>query len=141
MFEVCNRDFGTSEVGPGMINQEVAHGACGHGIEVTAALPLPFPALDDAEVGFVHERGGLQGVVGAFMRHHSSGKATEVREDQGEEFFFDRAVTGTPAVKELRDFTWIRKWTGIGNVGLHGFSELSVKRRFSGVLLCPGACR
>ena len=59
--------------------------------------------IDESEVGFVDEGGGLEGEVGAFVAHLLAGEAAELLIDGGEEGFGGGGVTAAREVDEARN--------------------------------------
>lgn len=94
-------------VGAGVVDQDAAHDVGGDGDEVLAVVPLGVFA-GEAEVGFVDEGGGLEGVVGALAAHVGGGEAMEFGVDEGKEFLSGVGVAFGHLVEEQRDFAWVR---------------------------------
>jgi hypothetical protein len=70
-------------VGAGAVDEDTAHDVGGDTDEVFAILPVDV-LFGEAEVGFVDEGGGLEGVVAALAAHVGGGDAMEFGVDEGE---------------------------------------------------------
>jgi hypothetical protein len=70
-------------VGAGAVDEDATHDVGGDADEVFAILPVDV-FFSEAEVGFVDEGGGLEGVVAAFAAHVGGGDAVEFGVDEGE---------------------------------------------------------
>jgi hypothetical protein len=58
------------QVSPGLIDEDAPHGLSRRGKEVAATVPvLGFLGLDQPEVGFMNESGGLESLAGGFLGH------------------------------------------------------------------------
>src|SRR5437762_1780892 len=64
-------------LGAGMIDEDFAHGFGGGVVEMTAALPLGACAAGHLHERFVHQCGGLEGVIGALVCHELFGPAAQ----------------------------------------------------------------
>jgi hypothetical protein len=60
--------------GAGDIDQDAPHPQGGHREEVRAVLPAHAARVAQAQVSFVDERRGLEGVAGAFAGHVAMGQ-------------------------------------------------------------------
>ena len=66
-------------------DKNAAHGFSGGGEEVAAVVPMVVAVVaDEAKVGFVDERGGLQRVAGAFVGHTGAGEPPQLIVDEWE---------------------------------------------------------
>ena len=79
-----------------MIDQDLAHQARRHAHEVQAVLPVDAVEPAQAHVGLVHQRGGLQGVVAAFVGQLATGDRAQLRIDQGDQPIARRKVAPPP---------------------------------------------
>jgi hypothetical protein len=57
----------------------------GDGHELRAVLPVGAVLVGEAEIGFVHEGGGLESVAGALLLHVVAGETTEFGVDEWQE--------------------------------------------------------
>ncbi len=71
---------------PGMIDQHLAHRARGRAEEVGAAFPADAVGVDETNVGFVDQGGGLKRVAGALAAQLPLREAAQFIVDGGEEF-------------------------------------------------------
>ena len=76
-----------------MIDEDVAHQVGGGGEEMGAALPGNLRLLDEEGVGFVDQRGGLQGVVAALGAHIVRGQAAQFPVDLGNQERLDLSIS------------------------------------------------
>jgi hypothetical protein len=51
----------------GVIDQDSAHGLSADGEKMGAALPIDTGLVDEPQIGFVHQGGWLEGVIGSFV--------------------------------------------------------------------------
>ena len=79
-----------------MVAEDAAHDCGGDAEEVRAALPGDVLLLDEAEVGFVDEGGGLDGVAGALAAHVVAREPPQLVVDQRHQAFERRLVTVAP---------------------------------------------
>ena len=68
-----------------VIHQDAPDQLRGHAEEMGAVLPVDAALVDQPQVGFVHQGGGLQGVVGPFAPQVPAGQALEFAVDQRRE--------------------------------------------------------
>lgn len=87
----------------GTVAEDTAHHLGGGGIEFQAAVEIDGMLLDEAEVGFVDEGGGLEGVASAFAGEVAGGEAAKFGVDEGDECLQGGGVAGAPAAEELGD--------------------------------------
>jgi hypothetical protein len=66
-----------------MIHQDAPHRLSGYGEEMIAAFQVSLLLIDQAKVGFVHERGGLQRVIGTLPAEVGRCQAVEFVVNQG----------------------------------------------------------
>ena len=66
--------------GAGVVNEDSPHGLGGGGEEVAAAVELLIS--DQPQVGFVNQRGGVEGVAGGFGGHARGGELPELIVDE-----------------------------------------------------------
>jgi hypothetical protein len=63
---------------------------------MSAVLPPDSVLVDQSEVGFMDQRGGLQGVVTILVPHEVAGKAMQLALNQGNQPIERRLVTVAP---------------------------------------------
>jgi hypothetical protein len=80
-----------------MIDQNVAHKLGGNGEEVNPVIPANGGVSNQSQIGFVHQRRALQGVILALPGQAVPGEAAKFIVDEGDEFFARRAVPVAPA--------------------------------------------
>jgi hypothetical protein len=81
---------------PRVVNENAAHQRRGHGEEMRAILPLHAIELDDPQVGFVDERGRLQGVAGPFALQIAMRDPAQLVVDERDDFVSRGAVLAAP---------------------------------------------
>ena len=87
----------------GAVAEDAAHHLGGGGIEFQAAVEIDRMLLDEAEVGFVDEGGGLEGVAGAFAGKVAGREAAKFGVDERDECLQCGGVAGAPSAEELGD--------------------------------------
>jgi hypothetical protein len=85
------------------IDEHAAHHPRGDGQELRPVLPVHAPLIDEAHVGFVHERGGLQRMSGPLPPQVRGGAAAQLGIDQTHGALTSVEVSCRPGVEELRD--------------------------------------
>lgn len=89
-----------------VIDADAAHGFCGGSEKMSAAVPADVIVADEAEVGFVDEDGGLEGVVGLLGAELAVGDLAEFVIDEGPETLGGAGCAGVDGGEELRDRFW-----------------------------------
>ena len=84
-----------------MIDQDAAHDRRDRAEEVGAVLPVRMLLPCEPEVGFVHERRGLQRVAGPFARQVARGERPQLVVHHGHHTVERRSI---PAVPRLEQF-------------------------------------
>jgi hypothetical protein len=74
----------------------VSHRLGRHREEVRAVLPLFFRLIDQAQVGFVDERSGLQRVAAVLAGHIATGHPVQFRVNQRHQFFWRGLIALAP---------------------------------------------
>src|SRR5205823_6102090 len=88
----------------GGVHEDAAHGLGGGGEEVPAALPAVLVGgADQAEVGFVDQGGGLEGVAGRLGGHPGGGEFAQLIVDEREQVGGGTAVPGRGRVEQSAD--------------------------------------
>jgi hypothetical protein len=91
---------------PSMIDEHLPHDARGDAEEVRAIAPVGAVLLDmpgEAHVGLVHERGWLQGVVGALAPNVVRREIAQLFVDDGNQLFETRPIALTDGGEQTRD--------------------------------------
>jgi len=68
-----------------VVDQDLAHEAGGDSVEVGSILPFDFGSAGQTEEGFVHQGGGLQRVIAAFVAHAAARNAVQFIVSGGDE--------------------------------------------------------
>jgi hypothetical protein len=87
-------------VTPGVVDKNAAHHLCGDSEEVRAILPVHAIAVREAQVGFVHQGGGLQDVPGALPAHGVAGEAAKLFINEGSELFERGFIAVRPGAQQ-----------------------------------------
>jgi hypothetical protein len=91
-----------SPVLAGVVDENLAHDVGGEADELGAAAPVDVLA-GLTEVGFVDERGGLEGVVGALTTRVGLSEAMELGVDKGKQAVGGSGFAGVHRIEELGD--------------------------------------
>ena len=70
----------------GVVDEDAAHGFGGGGKEMRPVLPARVGLANEAQVGFVDERGGLQRLPGRFVRHLLGSQPAQFIVHHGQQF-------------------------------------------------------
>ena len=89
----------------GVVDQDLTHDVGSEADEVGATVPVDIFA-GEADVGFVDQSGGLEGVVRALAAHVGLCEAVQLRVDEGEEPVGGGGVAGVHGFEELGDVAW-----------------------------------
>jgi hypothetical protein len=84
-----------------VIDQDPPHGARGHRHEVRLVLPRDV-GVDQTEVGLVHERAGLQRVIGAFRFESPAGDPRQLVVDERKQAVEGRCLAAPPGMEQYR---------------------------------------
>ena len=98
-----------------VVDENLAHKLGGDGEEVPAAFKVEGFLPDEACVGFVHESGALQGMIGALFPQLEVSQAVEFFIDLRDQGVQGVAVAGPPYLQQARYIA--------GKLGAHGFSR------------------
>ena len=79
-------------VSPGVIDEDLAHELRGHAEEMRAALPVGQILRDEPQIGFVYERGGLQGGGRVLVAQVVRGQAPKLVVDDGNQAINRRRI-------------------------------------------------
>src|SRR5262249_31727359 len=90
----------------GVIDQQEPHGPGSDRKEVSAVLPFDVLLLDQAEIGFVDERGGLQRVTGTLPLEVALSQPAQFVIDQRDELVKGRPISLAPIAEQLSYFLW-----------------------------------
>lgn len=86
-----------------VIDEHAAHDAGGKGQEMGAGRKFVTGGGEDAEVGFIDQRGRLQGVVATFGAEVAPRDAMQLGVDQWDEFFGRRGIALLRSPQKRRD--------------------------------------
>src|SRR6266478_2651324 len=98
-----------------MVNHDAPHQLRGSRDKVGPALPDRLRIIDQPEVGFVENGGGLQGVAGALPAHVMVGEPVQFGLHQREQLLQRSLVSAAPVAEELGDLLsrgWRRRHGG-----------------------------
>ena len=84
-----------------VIHQDVAHQPGGHAEELCPALPIHLRMIHQLEIGFVDQRGGLQGMAGALLAHVAVGDAPQFAFHERDQPVQTLLVPGPPAEEQF----------------------------------------
>jgi hypothetical protein len=92
---------------PGLLarafDQDSAHGLGSGGEEMAAPVPADFVGFGEAQPGFMHKGGGLEGLAGRFLSHTRGGQLAQFIIDQRQQFLRSPGFTLLNAIEDLRD--------------------------------------
>ena len=91
-------------VSASVIDQDVTHYLGGDREEVCAVLPFKSLLAGKFQIGFVDERGRLQGVTGTFVTHLALRDAAQLSVDEWQELYERRPIAFAPIGEQLGDF-------------------------------------
>src|SRR5208283_2441692 len=94
---------------PGMVHQDSPHQLRRNGEKMGAILPLHALVVDQASVGFIHQRGCLEAVARALALHVAARQAAEFVVNDGGEFFQGAWVSSAPSAEQNAYFTGLRR--------------------------------
>src|SRR6266536_6583039 len=86
-----------------MVNNDAPHQLRGGRDKVGPALPDRFRIIDQPQVGFVENGGGLQGVAGALSAHVMVGEPVQFGLHQREQLLQRSLVSDAPVAEQLGD--------------------------------------
>src|SRR6266516_8146411 len=98
-----------------MVNHDAPHQPRSRRDKVGPALPDRLRVIDQPQVGFVKNGGGLQGVAGALPAHVMVGEPVQFGLYQREQLFQRSLVSAAPVAEQLGDLLsrgWRRRHTG-----------------------------
>src|SRR6266436_9896590 len=98
-----------------MVNHDAPHQLRGRRDKVGAALPERLRIIDQSQVGFVENDGGLQGVAGAFPAHVMVREPVQFGLHQRKQLLQRSVVSAAPVAEQLGDLLpggWRRRHTG-----------------------------
>jgi hypothetical protein len=100
-----------------LVHEDSAHQVGGNPEEVRPVLPLDRVLIDKLDVGLVHERGGLQRVVGALAREISSRQGPQFCVDQRNEAVECLLAAIAPFLQQAGDIVRHRRNAPAPSVG------------------------
>ena len=77
----------------GFVNEDTAHGLGGDRKEMGAVGKLGFPVPDQMQPRLMHQRGGLQGLIGGFAGHFRPRKLAQLAINQRQQFLGGLRIT------------------------------------------------
>jgi NAD-dependent dihydropyrimidine dehydrogenase PreA subunit len=89
---------------PRVIDQDATHNLCGDCEEVRTICPVDVLLIDETNVGFVDQCGGLQSVTLAFTTHVTAGEAMEFVVNERIQLVEGGLVPFAPFSEQLSDF-------------------------------------
>src|SRR6266480_4936360 len=98
-----------------MVNHDAPHQLRGRRDKVAPALPDRLRIIDQPQIGFVENGGGLQGVAGALPAHVMVGEPMQFGLHQREQLLQRSLVSAAPVAEQLSDLLsrgWRRRHTG-----------------------------
>src|SRR6266496_2112746 len=98
-----------------MVNHDAPHQLGGRRDKVAPALPDRLRIIDQPQVGFVENGGGLQGVAGALPAHVVVSEPVQFGLHQREQLLQRSLVSAAPVAEQLGDLLsrgWRRRHTG-----------------------------
>ena len=112
----------------GVIGEDLAHHAGGHGNEVSAAFPLDLPERGNAEIELVDHGGGLEDVAAGLGAEVAGGEAAQVLVNECGEFVQSAIGAFVPALQPEGDALWSGRrhkfcsftkvlWGGVAGLG------------------------
>jgi hypothetical protein len=98
-----------SQMVTGMVDQDPAHYLGGDAEEVGTVLEFLSGLIDKAEIRFVDQGGGLQGVARSLAPHVTASHAMQFGVNKVQEAVFSIGVAAGKALEKLGDFAAIRR--------------------------------
>jgi hypothetical protein len=83
-------------VSPRVVDEDTPHHLCGDREEVAPAVEVHLALIDEAQVGLVHQRGGLEGVVGTLVPQLPCRDPAELQVDEGQELVACGRIAAAP---------------------------------------------
>ena len=83
------------------IYQDAAHHTRRHGEKVRAVLPIEAVYIDQTKVGIVHQRGGLNGMIGPFATQAAVGDLPQLRVGSLDQTAQSVFVSASPCAEEV----------------------------------------
>ena len=87
----------------GVVDEDAAHQLGDNSIELRAVLPFDAPLVDEAHIGFVDERRGLQSVAVLLAPHRGDGAPMQLGVDDGQQLIAGGGIAASPGEQELSD--------------------------------------
>jgi hypothetical protein len=91
----------------------MAHGASGYREKMRTVVPLNGPPVDQADIGFVHQRGRLKAVLCTLTGHATPGDAVELVIDERDQPLQGALIASTPLDQQAGDFRLVLMNSGI----------------------------
>ena len=86
-----------------MVNHDAPHQLRGRRDKVASALPDRLRIIDQPQIGFVENGGGLQGVAGTLPAHVMVGEPVQFGLHQREQLLQRSLVSAAPVAEQLGD--------------------------------------
>lgn len=109
-----------------VVHQDLAHQASSHSEEMGAALPSGIGLIDEPCVGFMDERGWLQGVPLAFSAQVAGGKLAEFAVDEGSKVIEGLLVSLRPCGQQKGHFVGFGHGSRVKNVALPSWADYTL---------------
>ena len=93
-----------------MVNENATHGLRGNAEELRAIAPLDTTLIDETQIRFVHECGGLKRVFAGLSAHGARGLPVQLRINRRQELFAGGCVATAPREEEPGDVGGWRAW-------------------------------
>jgi hypothetical protein len=96
-------------VTPRVFHENATHDLRRHGKEVCAILPPHARVVGQAQIGFVHQGGGLQAVASALAAHVVAGETVQLAVHDGRQCLKGALVAVAPGAEQCADVTACRR--------------------------------
>jgi hypothetical protein len=93
-------------MGPRDVNEDASHELRANGEEVNPVLPIELPALEQAQIGFIHQGRSLKHVTGSLVGHVTPGDSAQLVIDERRQPFQGLFIPRTPSAQQSCDFVW-----------------------------------
>jgi hypothetical protein len=85
-----------------VVDEDAAHHHRGEPDELRAVGPVDLPLVDQPQVGFVHQRGGLQGVPGPLLTQVAARQSPQFVVDDRKQLVERSLIAAAPLDQQLR---------------------------------------
>lgn len=90
-----------------MIHQDLPHQVGGYAEKLSARVPRGPGLVYQSQIGLVHQRGGLQGVVMPFAAQVGGGQRAELPINQRYQFVQGVFIAAAPGLEQSRYVSWL----------------------------------